>query len=219
MRLYAYLKLYGNLTKSEVTKLFESNAITVNDNHVTLSYIVRTNDVVKVNNINIERVDFKYYLYYKPKGILSVISNKPESYIHHLDIDSKMVLAGRLDKDSHGLMILSNDGSFINDILTNQSKEKEYIVKLEHPVNDEFLSNIQKSYIIRGKDTKPIEASIIDEFTLKLILTDGKYRQIRTIVKTCGNYVTDLMRIRIDKFTLGDLKPGEYKEISIQEYA
>jgi len=214
MRLFAFLKTYANLTKKEVTDLVNNNKVTVNNLSVGLLWNVEDNDVVKVNNIIIERVPFKYYLYYKPKGITSTISSRPDSYINHINVDSKMMLAGRLDKDSHGLMILSNDGNFINDILTNPLKEKEYIVKLEHKVTDEFIDSIQKSYTIRGRDTNPMKVTIIDDFTIRLILTDGKYRQIRNIVKFSNNYVLDLKRIRIDKYYLNDLKPGEITEFN-----
>ncbi len=214
MRLFTFLKTYANLTKKEVTELVNNNKVTVNNLSVGLSWNVEDNDVVKVNNIIIERVPFKYYLYYKPKGITSTISSRPDSYINHINVDSKMMLAGRLDKDSHGLMILSNDGNFINDILTNPLKEKEYIVKLEHKVTDEFIDSIQKSYTIRGRDTNPMKVTIIDDFTIRLILTDGKYRQIRNIVKFSNNYVLDLKRIRIDKYYLNALKPGEITEFN-----
>ena len=214
MRLFTFLKIYANLTKKEVTDLVNYNKVTVNNQVVPLSWNVEDDDIVMVNNIYIERAPFKYYLYYKPIGITSTISDRDDSYIKQINFDQKMMLAGRLDKDSHGLMILSNDGNFINDILTNPNKEKEYIVKLEHVVTDEFIESIQKSYTIRGRDTKPMKVTVIDEYTINLVLTDGKYRQIRNIIKYCNNFVLDLKRIRIDKYSIGNMKPGEITEFN-----
>lgn len=212
MRLYSYMKMYKNLTKSELNKLFNENRIKVNNKLVNISYIIKDNDIVTLDDVEVKSIEFKYYLYYKPKGILSTISNKDNSYINQIDKSYKLSMAGRLDKDSYGLSILTNDGKFINDILTNPNKEKEYIVKVQKEITNEFFNLIQLPHVIRGKKTNPIKAKQIDKYTLSLILTDGKFHQIRTIIKLEGNYVVDLKRIRIDKYMLDDLKPNELKE-------
>lgn len=213
MRLYTYVKRYGGYTKSMVYKLNEENRILVNGKTIPLAFKIEDNDIVTIDNIEIKRNDLVYYLYYKPKGILSIISNNPDSYINHINTDIKLSMAGRLDKDSEGLIILTNDGKYINDLMNSLSKiEKEYIVTLEHPINQEFISNIEKPYIIRNKTTTPIKAKIIDEYNVSMILYEGIYHQIRTIVKLNNNKVINLKRIRINNLKIDDLKPNEMKE-------
>lgn len=238
MRLFAYLKTYANLTKHELQCLHEEKRIKVNDNYVSLRWTINDDDIVTIDNKIIEKLDYKYYIYNKPIGIESTISNKASSYINHININQKVVPAGRLDKNSHGLMILSNDGKFIYDLLNNENKEKEYIVKLKYPISkclqnnkddhlfnsnissnyiSNYIFNIERAYTIRKRKTKPMKVNIIDDYTLRIILVDGKYRQIRTIIKENGNTVIDLQRVRIDKYYLNDLKPGEVKEVKINK--
>lgn len=131
MRLYTYLKIYANLTKSEVNKLIEDSKVTVNDKIEPLTCNIAPTDIVKINDKIIKKYDFKYYLYYKPKGILSTIRKSQESYINQINMNNKMMVAGRLDKDSEGLMILTNDGKFINELMIPNNHEKEYIVTLK----------------------------------------------------------------------------------------
>ena len=123
MRLYKYIKVNANKTQSEVKILFENNLVTVNDKLVQFTYLIKENDVVKIGNDIIEMLPKLYYLYYKPKGVISDIKDKNNSYINFINSKYKLMPCGRLDKESEGLMILTNDGMFINDILNND-KEK-----------------------------------------------------------------------------------------------
>ena len=212
MRLYKYIKVFAGLTQSEVKVLYENGHILVNDKLYPFSYNIKENDIVKLNGKIIERIPFVYYLYYKPKGILSDISKDPCSYQFHIDKDIKLMPAGRLDKDSEGLMILTNDGAFIN-FLTKSNIEKEYIVRLDKKVDDAFLKNVIKPIVIKSKATKKMMVEKIDDYTIKLILFDGRYHQIRRSVKASFNKVISLKRIRIGSYLLSDMRPNELKEI------
>ena len=212
MRLYKYIKVFAGITQSEVKSLYEDKQILVNDKLYPFSYNIKENDIVKLNGKIIKRIPFVYYLYYKPKGILSDISSDLNSYQFHIDKDIKLMPAGRLDKDSEGLMILTNDGAFINS-LSKSNIEKEYIVKLEKKVDDAFLKNVIKPILIKSKLTKEMKVEKLDDYTIKLILTDGRYHQIRRSVKASNNKVTSLKRIRIGSYLISDMKQGELREI------
>ena len=212
MRLYKYIKVFAGITQSEVKSLYEDKQILVNDKLYPFSYNIKENDIVKLNGKIIKRIPFVYYLYYKPKGILSDISSDLNSYQFHIDKDIKLMPAGRLDKDSEGLMILTNDGAFINS-LSKSNIEKEYIVKLEKNVDDTFLKNVVKPILIKSKLTKEMKVEKLDDYTIKLILTDGRYHQIRRSVKASNNKVTSLKRIRIGSYLISDMKQGELREI------
>lgn len=213
MRLYTYIKTFAGLTKSELNELHNKKLITVNGKIEKLTYIIRDNDVIIANGKEIKKISYEYYLYYKPIGVLSVIKNSTDSYIKKINKDNRLVPAGRLDKASEGLMLLTNDGEYINDICTNTNIEKEYIVTLKYKITDSFLKDIEKPIIIKGKVTNPIKARKIDDYKVTMILTDGKYHQIRRIISANGNVVINLKRIRIGNYTLDDMIPGEIKKI------
>ena len=212
MRLYKYIKVFAGITQSEVKLLYENGHILVNGKLYPFSYRVKENDIVTLKGSIIKKIPFVYYLYYKPKGILSDISPSSSSYQFHINKDIKLMPAGRLDKDSEGLMILTNDGSFIN-LLAKANIEKEYIVSLEKKVDDIFLKNVVKPIVIKSKLTKEMKVEKLDDYNIKLILFDGRYHQIRRSVKASSNKVINLKRIRIDSYLLSDMKPNELREI------
>ena len=214
MRLYNYLKNTLNLTKSELSKYILENEITVNDKVIPISSTICDTDIIKINGSILENVPFIYYLYYKPRGILSTVSLKKESYINNINTKYKVTPAGRLDKESEGLMILSNDGAFIN-LFTGDKfiHEKEYIVKLKNKIDDNFILGMSKSYILDNRETKPAIVKMIDDYTISIILYEGIYHQIRRLVKINKNSVLELKRIRIGNYNLGNMKPGDLIEI------
>ncbi len=219
MKLFTYAKIYGNYTKSEITKLYNEGKILINNELLPLSCPVRENDIVTIDNIVIKNdIEFKYYKYYKPRGVLSVINDKPESFINFIDSEIKLSPAGRLDKESEGLIILSNDGKFINELInSDKAHEKEYIVEVKYPITSDFLEKIKKPHLIRGRLTTPMLIKRLDAFHLALVLYEGIYHQIRTIIKNSNNTVLSLKRIRIKNYTLDDMKPNELIEIKPME--
>lgn len=216
MRLLNYVKIYFGATRKQLMNLDKDNKILVNGKKEKLTYKLNDPDIVTIEGKIIESFPFSYYLYYKPRGILSIISDKLESYINNIDIKEKLMVAGRLDKDSEGLMILTNDSNMINQISgANSSIEKEYLVTLINPINDDFISKITGKITIRNRILKPIKLEIIDKNTFKIILNEGMYHQIRKMVIFSGNRVDRLIRIRIGKYSLEGLSSNELKKINI----
>lgn len=215
MRLMSYIKSYCGCTKSELIKLQEEGFILVNGEKKNLTYIIRDRDVVTVKDRIIEKVPNKYFIYNKPIGIVCTNDlNVKDNIISHLNLEYRVFCVGRLDKDSHGLLILTNDGSLSNRLINGKNHiEKEYLVKTKDKITDDFIANMQKSVILRGKTTKKCIVNKVDDFSFKIILTEGMYRQIRKMVKINGNFVIDLYRFRIGNISIGDLKEGEAREI------
>lgn len=217
MRLQTYVKNNGNFTKSETIKLQNENRILVNGNKVNLSYNLRINDIVTIDDVEIKNIPFVYFLFNKPKGIICTNDINVKNNIKTLiNSDIRIYTVGRLDKESHGLIILTNDNMFCHDILdVDNHMEKEYIVRVEKKIDQLFINNIQKSIYIKDKKIKESIAYLVDDYSFRIILKEGKYHQIREMVKYNNNKVVDLTRIRIGSLKLEDfnLKENEIIEI------
>ena len=214
MRLYHLLKTNFHLTKSELNNFIKTHEILVNNLPSTLSYLIKDSDIVMVDKEIITHPHNVIYLYHKPKGITSVISDKEDSYIHHIHVLERVFPAGRLDKLSEGLLLLTNDHHLLNEITKNKTiYDKEYIVEVKKEINEDFLKALEKPQMIGNRLTKECKTKLIDSYTFSIILNEGMYHQIRRLVKQNGNTVTLLKRIRIGNYRLDDLKENEIIKI------
>lgn len=214
MRLYHLLKTNFHITKQELNTFIKTHNVLINNHKANLSDIIYDNDIVTVDNKIIENIPKVIYLYYKPIGITSVISNKDDSYIKHINIKERVFPAGRLDKMSEGLLVLTNDHKLLNDITNDKTiYDKEYIVKVKNIITDKFIIDMQKSHLLDNKYTKEAKVKKIDNYTFSIILYEGMYHQIRRMVKMNNNYVINLKRIRIGNFKLDGLNPKDIKKM------
>ena len=218
MRLYSYLKNNANLTKSEVTKLYNESRITVNHEKKNLSYIIRDGDFICIDEEEIKEVEYKYYIYNKPIGVVCTNNTLVNNNIKDItNINERVYPVGRLDKDSHGLIILTNDGKFTNYVIGRDSHiEKEYVVRVEKRINNIFIESIQKRVLLNNKLTLENKSYLIDDYTFGIILREGMYHQIKKIVRMNNNKVIDLKRIRIGNIKIDIL---ENKNINLMEIA
>lgn len=222
MRLHQFLKDRFNLIKSEVEDFNIQHNVKVNGiSNKWLSYILKPNDVVEVDGkiyeiITNEKV---YLLLNKPIGIVCTndksVKNNLRDYVNHKE---RIFPVGRLDKDSSGIIILTNDGSIFNKILCSKHHvEKEYLLKVDHPINNIFLDLMSKGVPCLGKITKPCKLSYVSPCEFKITLTEGMNRQIRRMCKYFGYKVISLDRIRIGNLEKGQLKVGELRNLSTEE--
>ena len=160
-------------------------------------------------------VVYQYILYNKPRGVECTTNPDIEGNLYtSLPVSQGLYPVGRLDKDSEGLLLLTNDGKWYQEIVgMYASKEKEYIVQVNKALSDKALENLALGVIIMGKQTLPAKVTKMDEYTFRIILIQGLNRQIRRMCYRVGYLVTFLKRVRIMSLELGDLKPGEYKHI------
>jgi 23S rRNA pseudouridine2604 synthase len=166
---------------------------------------------VKVNGrIEREKKEFIYLRFNKPPGYESSMNSNVEKNLRpFFDGLGDLAIAGRLDKNSEGLMLLSNDGRWVENICNPKAnKEKEYIVTLNNTPGEDFLNTFRNGVQIGKHKTLPCYCELIADRTLKVVLTEGKNRQIRRMCKKLGSEVVRLKRIRIGEFKLDDLKEG-----------
>lgn len=155
----------------------------------------------------------------KPRGIVCTTdSREPDNIVDFINYPSRIYPIGRLDKDSEGLILLTNDGSIVNRILrARYGHEKEYIVTVNKEITKEFVMRMSEGVPILDTVTKPCKVIVINKNTFRIILTQGLNRQIRRMCEHLGYRVTKLVRIRIMNINLGKLKSGAWRNVTDKE--
>ncbi|HWT73543.1 MAG TPA: pseudouridine synthase [Mobilitalea sp.] len=155
----------------------------------------------------------------KPEGIVCTTDQSdPDNIIDYINYGMRIYPIGRLDKESEGLILLTNDGDIVNKILRAENKhEKEYIVSVNKEITAEFLKKMSSGVPILDTVTNPCKVNQIDRFTFNIILTQGLNRQIRRMCENLGYRVTNLQRIRIMNIQLGRLKTGDFRNVTEKE--
>ena len=218
IRINRYLALKGLGTRRSADELIKKHRVLISGRVALLGDMVRKEDVVEVTKTKHDH-DKKlyYYAYYKPVGIVTPQQGERS---HALISDKKLFSVGRLDKDSSGLMILTNDGR-ITDRLLNpvHEHEKEYIVDVDKKVTPHVLRVLEKGVDIEGYRTKPSRTVFVNDYRFRIILSEGKKHQIRRMIAALGLQVRALKRVRIMNIELGKLKQAEMREIKGDELA
>lgn len=224
IRLDKYLCDMGIGTRSSVKELIRKGNIKVNDMVVKSSdYKIKDSDIVLLNDNQINYQKFYYYMLNKPAGYISATTDKKEKTVMDLlgEYNRKDLFPiGRLDKDTEGLLILSNDGELSHNLLSPKKHvSKTYLVSLEVPITDEDILNIEKGVDI-GEDklTLPTNIEKKNDTELYISITEGKYHQVKRMFSAVGNKVVYLKRVAMGKLKLDDtLAPGELRPLSEQE--
>ncbi|SER51486.1 pseudouridine synthase [Lachnobacterium bovis] len=165
--------------------------------------------------------EFILIAFNKPVGIVCTAEKREkDNIIDYINYPKRIFPIGRLDKNSQGLILLTNDGDIFNKIIRGSNEhEKEYIVKVNKPITDEFIEQMSKGVYIEDLDktTRPCKITKVNDRSFKIILTQGLNRQIRRMCKVFGYRVTYLKRVRIMNIQLRDLKVGEYRNVTSSE--
>ncbi len=221
VRLNKHLKDLGICSRRQADEFIANGYVLVNGKVVTEMgcKVDPDNDVVTVTAKVDEAISgFRYVLLNKPVGYVCSKSTLDGKNIFELLPEIKnLTYAGRLDKDSHGLLILSSDGKFVY-IVAASEFPKEYVVRVNKPITKNFL--IQQGNGSIRLDNKQLKQAIVeqvDDFTYKIILTEGVNRQIRRMAENQGYIVTDLKRIRINQISDTSLKIGSWRDLTSQE--
>ena len=218
-RINKYLSEIGYCSRREGDRLIKEGVITVNDLPVEIGQKVDEDDVVKVKGKIVEnKTQLVYLALNKPKGITSTTDQTdPTNIVDFVKFPSRIFHIGRLDKDSEGLILLTNDGDIVNKILRSDNKhEKEYVVKVDQRITPSFTRSLSKGIPILDTVTKPCYVERIDDFHFRIILTQGLNRQIRRMCNYLGYHVVRLMRVRIMNIEL-DTKVGKWRHLSNAE--
>ena len=223
-RLNKYISESGICSRREADRFIENGNVFINGKKAKIGDQVFPGDRVKVNGNEIEpkeEEDLVLIAFNKPVGITSTTEANVKSnivdYVNHSD---RIFPIGRLDKDSQGLIFLTNNGDIVNKILRAGNKhEKEYIVTVDKPVTEEFIAAMSAGVPILGVMTKKCKVSQEGPFTFKIILVQGMNRQIRRMCEYFGYEVTKLERIRIMNISLKGIPLGEWRELTPDETA
>src|SRR5581483_7899593 len=222
MRLNKYISETGICSRREADAWIEQGRVTVNGRRAGLGVQVQDGDEVKVNGKPLgARKKQVYIALNKPVGITCTTERHIEGnivdFVNHPD---RIFPIGRLDKDSEGLILLTNNGDIVNEILrVENGHEKEYIVTVDRTVTADFLAGMSRGVRLPELDTttKPCRASRIGDKVFRIVLTQGLNRQIRRMCEVFGYEVRRLQRVRIINLRLGALKVGQWRELTKEE--
>lgn len=223
IRINKYLSEAGICSRREADRELESGHILINGVVAKPGDRVFPEDEVIYNGIAVHKKDHPVLLaMYKPVGIVCTAEKKEKNnIIDYLNYECRVYPVGRLDKDSEGLILLTNQGELSNQIQKARNyHEKEYIVTVNKNISDSFIRGMAGGVplVELGTTTRKCKVKQIDKRTFSIILTQGLNRQIRRMCEYFGYRVVGLKRIRVMNITLGDLKAGEYRKIEGEEY-
>jgi len=222
IRINKLLSERGVCSRREADRMAEEGRITVNGKVCAPGTKVRESDDIRIDGKPIRKKDRPVLLkFYKPRGI--VCSTKQQfdetTVTDFIDYPVRIYPVGRLDKDSEGLLLLTNRGDLVNHILkASEHHEKEYVVTVDREIDDAFIRGMQGGVPILDTVTRKCRAVKTGKRTFRIILTQGLNRQIRRMCEYFGYHVTKLKRIRIMDYRLDDMKPGEIREVEIERH-
>ena len=217
MRLNKFISETGVCSRREADKWIEAGRVTCNGQPAVLGTQVSPGDEVRIDGelIGVKKQQV-YIALNKPAGIICTTeSHIADNIIDHVGFPERIFPVGRLDRDSEGLILLTNNGDIVNEILRSENNhEKEYVVTVDRPITDLALRMMADGVKIMGEVTKPSKVTRIDAQSFRIILTQGLNRQIRRMCSALGYKAQRLQRVRIMNVQLGTLKPGEWRHLT-----
>ena len=222
MRINKYLSHCGAASRREADELLRQGKVTVNGLPAEFGMQVEPGDVVLLEGKRIlPPKENTYLLFNKPVGLVCTSSDKEEANIFdYLKLPVRVTYAGRLDRASEGLLLLTDDGDLIQNMMAARfAHEKEYEVTVNRPLTESFQRQMSEGVYLKELNvtTRPCQVTACGECTFRIVLTQGLNRQIRRMCETLGYRVKTLRRIRIVNILLDDMKPGDLRELTEQE--
>ncbi|MBD8499645.1 23S rRNA pseudouridine(2604) synthase RluF [Paenibacillus arenosi] len=222
MRINKFISETGICSRREADKWVDAKRVTINGKVAELGSTVEDGDDVRVDGKPIgNKRNTVYIALNKPVGITSTTEHHVQgNIVDFVNHKERIFPIGRLDKDSEGLILLTNDGDIVNKILRAENDhDKEYIVTVDKPINQTFVDGMSRGVRILGTKTKPCQVTQIGERMFNIVLTQGLNRQIRRMCEVFGFKVVKLKRIRIMNVHLGSLKRGQWRDLTDKELA
>ncbi len=222
MKIDKYIAYYGYTSRRKACDLIDEKKVLVNGKVATFSTKFKEGDKVVINGEELKPRTFipTFIAYNKPKGVICTTEKIAGNIVDAINHTEKVYPVGRLDKDSEGLILLTNQGELIDKIANAaHGHEKEYIVTLNLPVRKQFLKEISEGIELQGEKTKPCTVSLEPNAKriFRIILTQGMNRQIRRMCNAYDYQVLKLQRVRVMNISLGKLKPGEWRDLTPEE--
>lgn len=220
IRLNKYIASSGLCSRREADTLIENGKVTINGIVALQGSKVNPGDIVEVSGRKISPDNEMIYIAFnKPLGITCTTDRRdPSNIIDYIGFDERIFPVGRLDKNSSGLILLTNDGSIVNKLLRAENgHEKEYLVTVNRPYDKDFIISMESGVPVLGQLTLPCKIKPSGDKSFKIILHQGLNRQIRRMCEYLGYKVTRLKRIRFMNIMLGDLEPGKWRYLTADE--
>lgn len=219
-RLNKYISTCGAASRRAADRMVDDGRVSINGRIAVKGDKVHEGDVVEIDGEPISKKDADVIIAFnKPRGITCTSSPEdPDNVIDFIGYPTRIYSIGRLDKDSEGLLLLTNNGELANAVMRSRGEhEKEYIVKVDHDITDQFVKRMSTGVEILGRMTKRCEVERISDREFRIVLRQGLNRQIRRMCGTLGYTVLELKRIRIMNIRLGDLPVGKYRDLTDEE--
>ncbi len=223
VRLNSYIASCGLCSRRDADKLIQDGLVTVNGTPATPGMRVTGKEEITVRGKRLGGKDKKVVVaWYKPVGVTCTERDPhaERTIKEAFSYPVRLTYAGRLDRDSEGLMLMTNDGKLIESMMRGSNgHEKEYIVRVRGRISDASLQRLRKGIYLRELETttRPCEVTRLGDHTFRIVLTQGLNQQIRRMCKAVGNEVKTLKRIRVLTVRLNDLQPGQSREIKGEE--
>lgn len=220
IRLNKYIASSGTCSRREADKLIESGKVSVNGITADLGTRVFEGDTVEIEGRSIVPEDSMIYIAFnKPLGITCTTDRRdPSNIIDYINFSERIFPIGRLDKNSSGLILLTNNGDIVNKLLRSENgHEKEYVVTIDRPYDKDFIKNMSNGVPVLGRMTLPAKVIPVNDKKFKIILKQGMNRQIRRMCEYLGYKVTRLKRIRFMNIKLGELETGKWRYLTAKE--
>lgn len=223
VRINKYLSEAGICSRREADRQIEQGNITINGKTAVMGDKVSPGDVVMYGKKKVSMEEEAVLLAVnKPAGIVCTSEKREkDNIVDYVNYPKRIYPIGRLDKNSHGLILMTNQGEIANEIMRSRNfHEKEYIVKVNRDVTEEFLLHLSQGVYLEELEveTRPCKVEKVGKRAFRIILTQGLNRQIRRMCEAFQYRVVDLKRVRILNIRLGDLKEGTYRKITGQEW-
>ena len=222
-RLNQYIASCGVCSRREADRMIEAGRVSVNGTPAVRGMRVQGTDEVTVDGRPLAGALNKIVVaFYKPVGVTCTESDRhaDRTLNEAFSFPVRLTYAGRLDRDSEGLLLMTNDGNLIDSMMRGANgHEKEYIVRVRSRISDSDLEHFRKGVRIKelGVTTRPCKVERLGDYTFRIILTQGLNRQIRRMCRAAGNEVRKLKRVRVLNIELGSMKPGEQRIIRGEE--
>lgn len=219
-RLNRYISESGVASRRAADRMVEEGRVTINGRVAVLGDKVSEGDVVSVDGVEVRpRGGDIIIALNKPRGITCTSDpSDPDNVIAFVGYPERIYSIGRLDKDSEGLLLLTNNGDLANAVMRSRGEhEKEYVVTVDHDITDRFLKRMSSGLEIQGRMTKRCEVSRISDREFRIVLRQGLNRQIRRMCGQLGYTVVRLVRVRVMNVELGDLPVGRYRDLTAGE--
>jgi 23S rRNA pseudouridine2604 synthase len=220
LRINKFFTHHGICSRREADRLIESGRVTINQRVAGLGDQVGPGDIIARDGQVIPWVTSPLYIkYYKPVGVTTTSeSHVRRNIIAEIGHPERIFPIGRLDKDSSGLILLTNDGDIVNEILrTEHGHEREYEVSVDRPIDQTFIDRMTQGVVVLDRPTKPCRIERLGPARFRITLTEGRNRQIRRMCQVLGYRVLILHRVRIIHLTLDGLASGEWKPLTQAE--